>query len=57
VTRLPLPARRSPRVVGRLIAQNFPMSRYLTDHAAAELLARRGTLGVGRDAELARLRS
>jgi len=33
-------------VVGRLIAQNFPMSRYLSDHAAAELLARLGALGV-----------
>ena len=46
LTRLPPPARRSPRVVGRLIAQNFPMSRYLSDHAAAELLARLGALGV-----------
>ena len=46
LTRLPPPARRSPSVVGRLIAQNFPMSRYLSDRAAGELLARLGTLGV-----------
>src|SRR5205823_8648860 len=46
LTRLPPPARRSPSVFGRLIAQNLPMSRYLSDHAAAELLARLGTLGV-----------
>ncbi len=46
LTRLPPPARRSPSVVGRLMAQNFPASRYLSDHAAAELLARLGVLGV-----------
>jgi predicted nucleic acid-binding protein len=46
LTRLPPPARRSPGVVGRLIAQNFPVTRFLSDHAAAELLARLGTLGV-----------
>lgn len=46
LTRLPPPARRSPSVVGRLIAQNFPATRFLSDHAAADLLARLGTLGV-----------
>ena len=46
LTRLPPPARRSPSVVGRLIAQNFPATRFLSDHAAAELLARLGALGV-----------
>jgi predicted nucleic acid-binding protein len=46
LTRLPPPARRSPSVVGRLIAHNFPETRFLSEHAAAELLARLGTLGV-----------
>jgi hypothetical protein len=46
LTRLPPPARRSPSVVGRLIAENFPATRFLSDRAAAELLARLGTLGV-----------
>jgi predicted nucleic acid-binding protein len=46
LTRLPPPARRSPSVVGRLVAQNFPVTRFLSDHAAAELLARLGTLGI-----------
>jgi predicted nucleic acid-binding protein len=46
LTRLPPPARKSPTVVGRLIAQNFPMTQFLSDHAAAELLDRLGTVGV-----------
>ena len=46
LTRLPPPARRSPSVVGRLIGQNFPMTRFLSEHAAAELLARLARLGV-----------
>jgi predicted nucleic acid-binding protein len=46
LTRLPPPARRSPSVVGRLIAQNFPATRFLSERAAAELLARLGTVGV-----------
>lgn len=33
-------------MVGRLLAQNFPMTRFLSEHAAAELLTRLGTLGV-----------
>ena len=32
--------------VARLIAHNFPATRFLSDHAAAELLARLGTLGI-----------
>ena len=32
--------------VGRLIAHNFPATRFLGDAAAAELLARLGTLGI-----------
>ena len=46
LTRLPPPARRSPAAVARLIAHNFPATRFLSHHAAAELLARLGTLGI-----------
>ena len=46
LTRLPPPARRSPGAVARLLAQNFPATRFLSDHSAAELLARLGTLGI-----------
>src|SRR5262249_18106571 len=46
LTRLSPPARSSPSVVGRLIAQNFSRDSFLRDRAAAELLARLGTLGV-----------
>ena len=46
LTRLPPPARRSPGAVGRLIAHNFPATRFLSDQAAAELLASLGTLGI-----------
>ena len=46
VTRLPPPARRSPGAVARLIAHNFPATRFLSDQVAAELLARLGTLGI-----------
>ena len=47
LTRLPPPARRSPGAVTRLIAHNFPATRFLSDHAAMELVARLGTLGIG----------
>ena len=46
LTRLPPPARRGPRVVGRLLAHNFPATRFLSGDAAVELLARLGTLGI-----------
>jgi predicted nucleic acid-binding protein len=46
LTRLPPPARRSSGAVARLIAHNFPATRFLSDHAATELLARLGTLGI-----------
>src|SRR5207237_9237990 len=46
IPRLPPPARRSPGAVARLIAHNFPTTRFLSDHAAGELLARLGTLGI-----------
>lgn len=40
LTRLPAPARRSPTVVARMIAQNFPASRFLSTDAASGLLDR-----------------
>jgi predicted nucleic acid-binding protein len=46
LTRLPPPARRSPGAVARLIAHNFPGTRFLSDYAAAELLASLGALGI-----------
>ena len=46
LTRLPPPARRSPGTVARLIAHNFPTTRFLSDRASSELLARLGALGI-----------
>ena len=46
LTRLPPPARRSPGAVARLIAHNFPATRFLSAHAATELPARLGTLAI-----------
>lgn len=40
LTRLPAPARRSPTVVARMIARNFPASRFLSTDAASGLLDR-----------------
>lgn len=40
LTRLPVPARRTPEVVTRLLANNFPESRYLSADGAAALLSR-----------------
>lgn len=45
VTRLPPPARRGPGAVARLLAHNFPATRFPGVDAAGELLARLGTLG------------
>jgi len=39
LTRLPPPARRTPAAVARLLAGNFPHSRFLGSRAAAALLA------------------
>jgi len=39
LTRLPAPARRTPATVARLLAANFPHSRFLGSKAAAALLA------------------
>lgn len=39
LTRLPAPARRSPSVIAKVIADNFPANRYLSAPATAELLS------------------
>ena len=40
LTRLPVPARRAPDVVTRLLATNFPENRYLSAEGTAALLGR-----------------
>ncbi len=48
LTRLPFPARTTPAAAQRLIARNFPHSRFLSDEAtraALEVLAGRGIAG------------
>jgi predicted nucleic acid-binding protein len=40
LTRLPPPARRAPSVVARLMATNFPATRFLSPEASAVLIAR-----------------
>lgn len=39
LTRLPAPARRTPAAVARLLARNFPDTRFLSPDRAARLLA------------------
>ena len=46
LTRLPPPARRSPAAVARLLAANFPHSRFLGARAAASLLGELETAGI-----------
>jgi predicted nucleic acid-binding protein len=46
LTRLPPPARRTPRAVARLLAADFPLTRYLTPGAAEDLFGRLGPLGI-----------
>lgn len=46
LTRLPTPARRTPAAVARLLAANFPHSRFLGPGTAAELLAELPTAGI-----------
>lgn len=46
LTRLPAPARRTPVAVSRLLAANFPYTRFLSQHHAAELLGRLAEAGV-----------
>ncbi len=46
LTRLPAPARRTPAAVSRLLAANFPYTRFLSQQHAAELFARLAKAGV-----------
>lgn len=46
LTRLPGPARRTTAAVSRLLAANFPYTRFLGPRASAELLQRLAALGV-----------
>ena len=46
LTRLPPPARRTPDVVARLMAENFPQNCYLSVEATHELLSRLVDVGV-----------
>ena len=47
LTRLPAPARRTPATVARLLAGNFPHTRFLGAQAAVSLLAELATWGIG----------
>jgi predicted nucleic acid-binding protein len=46
LTRLPPPNRRTPAAVARLLAHNFPGSRFLSADGARALLARLASLGI-----------
>jgi predicted nucleic acid-binding protein len=46
LTRLPAPARRTPATVARLLAADFPHSRFLGAEATAALLAELHTAGI-----------
>ncbi len=46
LTRLPPPARRTPAAVGRLLAFDFPATRFLGSQAAAAVLARLAALNL-----------
>ncbi|MBA2765661.1 MAG: type II toxin-antitoxin system VapC family toxin [Actinomycetota bacterium] len=46
LTRLPPPARRTPEAVARLLASNFPHSRYLGPGATAQLFERLARAGI-----------
>lgn len=46
LTRLPPPNRRTPAAVGRLLAHNFPGSRFLSAQGARRLHSRLASLGI-----------
>ena len=46
LTRLPSPHRRTPAAVARLLAHNFPGSRFLSAEGAQRLHARLASLGI-----------
>lgn len=47
LTRLPPPFRRTPATISRILAQQFPTSRFLSPPVAASLLSRLADLGIG----------
>lgn len=47
LTRLPVPNRRAPSVVARLLASNFPETRFLTSPRAVALVRSLGEHGLG----------
>jgi predicted nucleic acid-binding protein len=46
LTRLPPPNRRTPRAIARLLAHNFPSSRFLSAQGAERLHARLASLNI-----------
>ena len=46
LTRLPAPARRTPAAVSRLLAANFPYTRFLSQAATSALLGRLAEAGI-----------
>lgn len=46
LTRLPAPARRSPAIVARLLATNFPATRHLSPEAASAIVGRLAAVGI-----------
>src|SRR5260370_41040967 len=50
LTRLPPPDRRTPHAVARLLAHNFPDSRFLSAQGAEQLHPRLAPLGIARGA-------
>ena len=46
LTRLPAPARRTPAAVARILAQNFPHTRFLSAEASRTLLEQLDSLGI-----------
>lgn len=46
MSRLPPPARRTPTVIARLLAHNFPGTRFLAPEQSANLLPRLAALGI-----------
>jgi predicted nucleic acid-binding protein len=46
LTRLPAPARRTPATVARLLATNFPHTRFLSASAAGSVFARLASAGI-----------
>ncbi|MGH9164655.1 MAG: type II toxin-antitoxin system VapC family toxin [Acidimicrobiales bacterium] len=46
LSRLPAPARRTPAAIGRMMAANFPATRFLSTRATRSLLSRLAPAGI-----------